>query len=139
MQAARADADRVQNEAQTYANKVIPGAKGQAAQITAAAAAYRDRVIAKAQGQADRFDKVYESYKIAPAVIRERMYLETMEQVLSGVDKVIVDKSAAGNGVVPYLPLPSLKPGAGAPPLNSASPAALPAATVAPSTSESVQ
>jgi membrane protease subunit HflK len=132
VQAARADADRVQNEAQTYANKVVPGAKGQAAQITAAAAAYRDRVIAEAQGQADRFDKVYESYKVAPAVIRQRMYLETMEQVLSGVDKVIVDKSAAGNGVVPYLPLPSLKPSAGAPSANAASQPSLPAVTAAP-------
>ena len=108
VQAARADADRVQNEAQTYANKVVPEAKGQASQITEAAAAYRDRTIAEAQGQADRFDKVYESYKAAPDVTRRRMYLETMEQVLGGVDKVIIDKSAQGTGVVPYLPLAPL-------------------------------
>ena len=108
VQAARADADRVQNEAQTYANKVVPEAKGQASQITEAAAAYRDRTIAEAQGQADRFDKVYQSYKAAPDVTRRRMYLETMEQVLGGVDKVIIDKSAEGAGVVPYLPLGSL-------------------------------
>jgi membrane protease subunit HflK len=140
VQAARADADRAQNEAQTYANKVVPGAKGQAAQITAAAAAYRDRIIAEAQGQADRFSKVYESYKAAPDIIRQRMYLETMEQVLGGIDKVIVEKGAAGNGVVPYLPLPSLTPAAGGapPPSAAAAPAAppsLPTVTAAPSTS----
>jgi membrane protease subunit HflK len=124
VQAARADADRAQNEAQTYANKVVPGAKGQAAQITAAAAAYRDRIIAEAQGQADRFKKVYDSYKSAPDITRQRMYLETIEQVLSGVDKVVVDKSAGGN-MVPYLPLPALKPVAapGAPSASPPSPA----------------
>ncbi|MEJ0098041.1 MAG: FtsH protease activity modulator HflK [Bauldia sp.] len=108
VQAARADADRIQNEAQTYANKVVPEAKGQASQITEAAAAYRDRIIAEAKGQADRFDKVYQSYKAAPDVTRRRMYLETMEQVLGGVDKVIIDKGVGGNGVVPYLPLEPL-------------------------------
>ena len=137
VQAARADADRVQNEAQTYANKVVPGAKGQAAQITAAAAAYRDRIIAEAQGQADRFNKVLQSYKAAPDVTRRRMYIETMEQVLGGVDKVIVDRGAAGNGVVPYLPLPSLTSGSSAPAaLGSPS---VPAVTAAPTTSGSGQ
>jgi membrane protease subunit HflK len=106
VQAARADQERVQNEAQTYANQVVPGARGRASQITEAANAYRDQIIAEARGQADRFDKVYQSYKVAPAVTRQRMYLETMEQVFGGVDKVIIEDKATGtSGVVPYLPL----------------------------------
>ena len=108
VQAARADQERVQNEAQTYANKVVPEARGQASQITEAANAYRDRIVAEAEGQAERFDKVYESYKAAPDVTRRRMYLETMEQVFDGMDKIIVDDKGAGNGVVPYLPLDAL-------------------------------
>ncbi len=99
---------RLQNEAQSYANKVVPEARGQASQITNAASAFHDRIIAEAKGQAQAFDSVYESYKAAPAVTRERMYLETMEQVFSGMDKVILDEGSGGNGVVPYLPLDSL-------------------------------
>jgi len=108
VQAARADQERLQNEAQTYANRVVPEARGQASQITEAANAYRDRTIAEAQGQADRFSKIYESYKVAPEVTRRRMYLETMEQILSGTDKIILDEKASGSGVVPYLPLDAL-------------------------------
>jgi len=107
VQAARADNERVQNEAQTYSNRVIPEAGGQASQITEAANAYRDRIIAEAQGQADRFTKVYDSYREAPDVTRQRIYLETMEQILNGMDKVIIDESS-GQGVVPYLPLGEL-------------------------------
>ncbi len=109
VQAARADQERIQNEAQTYANKVVPEARGQASQITEAAAAYRDRLIAEAKGQAQRFEKVYESYKAAPDVTRRRMYLETMEKVFSGTDKVILDQKPGSQGVVPYLPLDQLK------------------------------
>jgi membrane protease subunit HflK len=112
VQAARADQERIQNQAQTYANQVVPEAKGRAAQITAAASAYHDQVIAEAKGAADRFEQVYESYVAAPDVTRKRMYLETMEGILSGVDKVIIDDSAAKTGVVPYLPLPQLTPSA---------------------------
>jgi membrane protease subunit HflK len=111
VQAARADQERLQNEAQTYANRVVPEARGQASQITAAANAYRDRTIAEAQGQADRFDKVYASYALAPDVTRRRMYLETMEQVLGGTDKIIIDEKAASSGVIPYLPLDALTRG----------------------------
>jgi membrane protease subunit HflK len=113
VQAARADQERVQNEAQTYANKVVPEAHGQASQITEAANAYRDRLIAEAKGQADRFDKVYESYKAAPDVTRRRMYLETMEQVFNGMDKIVIDEKGGANGVVPYLPLDALTRGSG--------------------------
>ncbi|MFO1185642.1 MAG: FtsH protease activity modulator HflK [Bauldia sp.] len=127
VQAAQADQARVQNEAQTYANRVVPAARGQAAQILATANAYRDRVVAEAQGQADRFVKVYQAYKAAPEVTRQRMYLETIEQVLGGMDKVIIDDKGGGNGVVPYLPLGDMLKGAAAPattpPANAARPA----------------
>ena len=108
VQAARADQERLQNEAQTYANRVIPEARGQASQITEAAIAYRDRIINEAQGQADRFSQVLESYLASPDVTRRRMYLETLEEVFSTTDKVIIDEKAGGTGVVPYLPLDQL-------------------------------
>ena len=76
-----------------------------------AANAYRDRTIAEAQGQADRFDKIYESYVAAPEVTRRRMYLETMEAVFGGTDKIILDEQGTGSGVVPYLPLDALTRG----------------------------
>jgi len=110
VQAAQADQVRLQNEAQTYANQVVPQARGQASQITNAASAFHDRIIAEAKGQAQAFDSVYQSYKTAPDVTRQRMYLEAMEQILTGKDKIILDESAAGNGVLPYLPLDTLKP-----------------------------
>src|SRR5579884_2268638 len=108
VQAARADLERSVNEAQTYANTVVPEAKGRAAQILQAAEAYRSQTVAEATGQAARFTKIYDEYKKAPDVTRERMYLETMERVLGGTDKVIVDQGPAGAGVVPYLPLNEL-------------------------------
>jgi len=107
VQAAEQDQDRVQNEAQTYANRVIPGARGQASQIEEAANAYRDQIIAEAKGQADRFNKVYESYKASPAVTRERIYLDTLSGVFADMDKIIVDEK--GSGVVPFMPLPALQ------------------------------
>ena len=108
VQAARADQERSVNEAQTYANRVIPEARGNVAKIVQAAEAYRSQTVADATGQTSRFLQIYEQYKKAPAVTRERMYLETMERVLGGTDKVIVDQNAGSNGVVPYLPLPGL-------------------------------
>jgi membrane protease subunit HflK len=110
VQAAQADQVRLQNEAQTYANRVIPEARGQASQVTNAASAYRDQIIAEAKGQAQRFTSVYDSYRASPDVTRQRMYLETMEQVLAGKDKIILDESGAASNVVPYLPLDMLKP-----------------------------
>jgi modulator of FtsH protease HflK len=104
VQAARADQERLQNEAQAYANRIIPEAKGDAERILQAAQGYRDKVVAESKGEADRFTKIYEQYKLAPDVTRKRMFLETMERVLAGSDKVIVDEKA-GPGVVPYLPL----------------------------------
>jgi modulator of FtsH protease HflK len=104
VQAARADQERLQNEAQAYANRIIPEAKGEAERILQAAQGYRDKVVAESKGEADRFTKIYQQYKLAPDVTRKRMFLETMERVLSDTDKVIVDEKA-GSGVVPYLPL----------------------------------
>jgi len=107
VQAARADLERAQNEAQTYANKVIPEARGKAAQITQSAEAYREQTVAEAKGATARFLKVYDEYKKAPDVTRQRMYLETMERLFGGTDKIILDSGASG-GVVPYLPLDQL-------------------------------
>jgi membrane protease subunit HflK len=117
VQAARADLERAQNEAQTYANRVVPEARGRAAQIQQSAEAYREQTVAEATGQASRFNQVYEQYKNAPAVTRERLYLETMERVFNGTDKVILDTGASANGLVPYLPLNELR--RPAPPQNN--------------------
>jgi modulator of FtsH protease HflK len=109
VQAAQADQERVQNEARTYAGRVVPEARGQAAQRIQQAEAYREQTVAEATGQAARFNKVYEEYKKAPDVTRQRLYLETMERVFGGTDKILLDSSGQGGGVVPYLPLPELR------------------------------
>src|SRR6202158_2080736 len=110
VQAARADLERAVNEGQTYANRVVPEARGKVAQITQAAEAYRQQTVAEATGQTSRFLKIYDEYKKAPDVTRQRMYLETMERVLGGADKIILDSNSngGGSGVVPYLPLSEL-------------------------------
>ena len=108
VQAARADMERSKNEAEAYANDVIPRARGEAARILQAAEAYKKEVVAKAEGEASRFLAIYNEYKLAKDVTQERMYLETMEKVLADIDKVIIEKNV-GSGVVPYLPLPELK------------------------------
>jgi modulator of FtsH protease HflK len=109
VQAARSDLERAQNEAQTYANRVVPEARGRAAKIIQDAEAYREQTVAEAKGQSSRFSQVYEQYKKAPDVTRQRIYLETMERVLGGTDKTIIDTGGRSSpGVVPYLPLTSL-------------------------------
>ena len=108
VQAARADMERSKNEAEAYANDVIPRARGEAAKILQEAEAYKKQVVAAAEGEASRFLAIYTEYAKAKKVTQERMYLETMEKVLADIDKVIIDKNA-GSGVVPYLPLPELK------------------------------
>jgi len=108
VQAARADAERAQNEGQTYANQKIPDARGRAVRITQEAEAYREQTVAEARGQATRFTKVYDEYKKAPEVTRQRLYLETLERIFGGTDKIILDSGAGGSGVVPYLPLNEL-------------------------------
>ena len=105
--AAQQDQDKLRNIAEAYANKVVPEARGKAAAIIQEAEGYRLQTVAEAKGQASRFDQVYDQYKKAPDVTRERIYLETMERVLGAASKVVVD-NPNGQGVVPYLPLPDL-------------------------------
>jgi membrane protease subunit HflK len=107
VQAARADMERSKNEAEAYANDVIPRARGEAAKILQAAEAYKQKVVASAEGEASRFVSIFNEYDKAKEVTQERMYLETMEKVLADIEKVIIEKNA-GSGVVPYLPLPEL-------------------------------
>ena len=114
--AAQQDADTAQNEAKTYASREVPQARGKASQIVQQAEAYRTKATADATGQAARFSEVYASYKAAPAISRERIFLETMEKVLGSVNKVIIDQNgtqpgtAAAAGVLPVLPLSEFGP-----------------------------
>jgi membrane protease subunit HflK len=108
VQAAQQERDRLQKEADAYANRVTAGARGEAARLLEDAEAYRARVVNDAQGEASRFLAVYAEYVKAPEVTRRRMYLETMENVLGGINKVILDGVTGEGGVVPYLPLNEL-------------------------------
>lgn len=118
VQAAQQERDRLEKEADAYANRVLAEARGEAARLLEQAEGYRAEVVNAAQGEASRFLAVYEEYVKAPDVTRRRMYLETMEQVLGGMNKVILDGvmgGEAGQGVVPFLPLNELgRPQAGA-------------------------
>lgn len=109
VQRARQDKERLQNEAESYRNRIVPTARGEAAGVIQEATAYRDRVIKEGQGEASRFDQIYETFKAAPEVTRRRLYIETLRDVLEKADKVIIDSdSQGGQGVVPYLPLNEL-------------------------------
>ncbi|WP_112662550.1 FtsH protease activity modulator HflK [Microvirga flavescens] len=105
--AAQQDAVRVQNEAETFASRTVPEARGEAARTVQQAEAYREQSVADASGQAARFSKVYEEYRKAPNIIRERIFLETMERVLGEVPKIVIDQN--GQGVLPFLPLNELQ------------------------------
>lgn len=107
VQRAKQDQERSVNEAITYRNDIVPRAKGEASRIIQEATAYKRKVVAEAEGEAKRFLSVYEAYKGGKDVTIERLYLERMQNVLKGIDKVIIDSKGAG--VVPYLPLPELK------------------------------
>ncbi|MGR3501465.1 FtsH protease activity modulator HflK [Pseudaestuariivita sp.] len=112
VQAAEQERDRLQNVADAYANRVLAEARGEAAQTLEQAEAYRSQVVNEAEGEAARFTSVLEEYTRAPEVTRKRLYLETMEQVLGRVDKIILDENGGaggGQGVVPYLPLNELR------------------------------
>ncbi len=108
VQAARNERDTLQKEAQTYADGVVPRAKGEADRILAGAQGYRDQTVAEATGQASRFVKIYDEYKKAPDITRQRMFIEMQERVLSGADKIILD-SKSGQGPVPFLSLDQLQ------------------------------
>jgi len=108
VQRARADRERLRNEAEAYRNSIIPQARGEAVRLTQEAEAYREEIINRSQGDAARFNSVYQAYSVAKDVTTERIYLETMEEVLGNVNKVIIG-TEGGSGVVPYLPLPEIQ------------------------------
>ncbi|MBF0679350.1 MAG: FtsH protease activity modulator HflK [Devosia sp.] len=112
VQRARQDETRLQEEARSYANTLLGNARGSAAALREEAAAYTNRVVQEATGEAGRFNAIYAEYVNAPEVTRKRLFLETMEEVLGGSEKVLIENSEQGSGVIPYLPLPELRPGA---------------------------
>ena len=110
VQAAKADRERARNEAEAYRNDILPRARGEAEKMIQDAEAYREQIVSQAKGDASRFTSIYNEYAQAKDVTRKRMYLETMEQVMEGMQKVIVDdKAGRSQGVLPYLPLPEIK------------------------------
>ncbi|WP_207481366.1 FtsH protease activity modulator HflK [Arenibaculum pallidiluteum] len=111
VQRAAQDRERLRNEAEAYRNDVIPRARGEAERLIQEASAYREQVVSLAQGDAQRFTSVYEAYRASPDVTSRRIYLETMEQILRGTNKVIIDGQGTegGQSVVPYLPLDALR------------------------------
>ncbi|MEL7098812.1 MAG: FtsH protease activity modulator HflK [Pseudomonadota bacterium] len=116
VQAAEQERDRLERQADAYANRVLAGARGEAAQTLEQAEAYRAQVVNEAQGEASRFTSVLAEYLQAPEVTRKRLYLETMERVLGDVEKIILEDvggGAGGQGIVPYLPLNELRRGGG--------------------------
>ncbi len=111
VEAARQERIRLENEADAYAAQVTAGARGEAARLVEDAEAYRAQAVNSAQGEAARFVSVFDEYVKAPEITRRRLYLETMERVLGGMNKVILDGVSggeAGQGVVPFLPLNEL-------------------------------
>jgi membrane protease subunit HflK len=110
VQAAAQDRDTAEKQAEAYANRALAEARGQSAQLLQEAEAYRAQTVNEASGEAARFKAIYEEYALAPDVTRQRLYLETMERVLGGIDKIILDETGGGQGqgVVPYLPLNEL-------------------------------
>lgn len=109
VQAAEQERDRVERQADAYANRRTAEARGESAQLLEAAEGYRARVVNDAIGEASRFEAVLTEFTAAPEVTRKRLYLETMEKVLGGVDKIILEGGAGSQGVVPYLPLNELR------------------------------
>jgi membrane protease subunit HflK len=108
---AREDEQRFKNEAEAYSNDIIPRARGQSARLLEEANAYKESQVARAEGEASRFTQLLTEYKRAPEVTRKRLYLETMESVLQGSSKVLVDVKD-GNSLM-YLPLDRMIKGAG--------------------------
>jgi membrane protease subunit HflK len=116
VQRARADQERKRNEAEAYRNSILPVARGDAVRLVQEAEAYKSQVVAEAQGEAERFLSVYNAYLTAQDVTTTRLYIETMQDILRGASKIVIDKSALGSGVIPYLPLPELSHAAAPPP-----------------------
>jgi membrane protease subunit HflK len=115
---AKQDQERAKNEGQAYANDVVPRAKGMASRLFEEANAYKARVIANAEGEASRFKQVLAEYEKAPQVTRERIYLETMQQVLGSSSKVLIDQKSSGGNLL-YLPLDKIMQMPGAAPATT--------------------
>ena len=109
VQAARADEERLVNEAQAYANDILPRARGEAERILQEAAGYKDQTVAQAEGEVSRYLAIQNEYRLAPDVTRKRLYLETMEVIMQGTNKIVIDNEGGSQGVLPYLPLPELR------------------------------
>ena len=109
VQRARADQERLRNEAEAYANDIIPRARGEAERLVQEAEAYKQEVVARSEGDAQRFTQVYTAFSAAKDVTTKRIYLETMEEILSNAEKYVIDQSGGASGVVPYLPLPEVQ------------------------------
>jgi membrane protease subunit HflK len=104
---AREDEVRVRNQAESYANGVIPEARGRAQRLLEEANGYRDEVIARADGEAQRFNQLVTQYRLSPQVMRERMYIETLQEVMSNTSKILVSGGEGNNNLL-YLPLDKL-------------------------------
>ena len=113
VQSAKQDAEDVQNRARAYREDILPKARGAAIQMIQDAEAYKQSTVAKSTGDADRFNSIYSAYLQGEDVTKKRIYIETMEEVLQGAQKIILDSNGGKQGVVPYLPLNELKPAAG--------------------------
>jgi modulator of FtsH protease HflK len=112
VQAAEQERDRLQRQADAYANRVLAEARGEAAQVLEQAEGYRAQVVNEAIGEASRFISVAQEFNNAPEVTQRRLYLETIERTLGNIDKVILDEAGGGQGVLPYLPLNEVRRGA---------------------------
>ena len=111
VQAARADEERLVNEAQAYSNDILPRARGESERIRQEAEGYQKQTVAQAEGEVSRYLAIQKEYNLAPDVTRKRLYLETMETILQGTTKIIIDNDGGSQGVLPYLPLPELQRG----------------------------
>ena len=109
LQRAEQDREKAEFDAQAYANKVVPEARGDAQRMIQEAEGYKQKQISEAEGEAQRFLSVYDAYRVAPEVTRRRMYLEAIGEIFGSANKVIIDSKAGGSGVVPYLPLPEIE------------------------------
>jgi len=109
VQRAKQDEERLRNGALAYRNDIVPRAKGEAARMVQNATAEKEKLVKEAEGQAARFTAFYQTYVANKDITARRMYLETMQDILSKADKIIVDDKAKGPGVVPYLPLPEIQ------------------------------
>ncbi len=129
VQSAKIDMQRLVNEAQSYANNIVPVAHGDASRVDQEAQAYRAQIVLQAQGDASRFQSVYAAYQASQDVTARRLYIETMESILKNTNKVLIDRTASGTGVLPYLNLPALP---ATRPAGTPAPAAAPTGALVP-------